>query len=376
MVSPFPRSGLAVGGVAAAVETLVLEISTRRDIEAIEVVSLRGDIGQAETLRINSKLAVHYLPGQRRGVKLTFGAWDYVRTRRIASKFGPTVVHGQGLSSEGDMATRLGFPSVVTIHGMVHLEARNRETTPVFGRLRVALVESMVQRVLRRAGVVISISDYDQRMLAGRIPGSVMAIPNAVRPDFFADEFEPSPSHRVLFAGLLVPRKNVCGIIRAFARVQAAVPQASLELAGDAPDKAYLENVMAEVRNQGAGAVAYLGNLTRDDLLARMRQTAVVVLFSEQETLPCIIAEAMASSRAVVSSSVGGIPEMVIDGHNGLLVRPGDEASLAACLITLLRNPDLRRAMGERGHAIASARWSPARIADDTIKAYRAALEP
>jgi glycosyltransferase involved in cell wall biosynthesis len=372
MVSRYPRGGFFNGGVAAAAETLALELSSRSDVEAIEVVNLRTDLAADETMRVNEKLTVRYLRGQRRGVKVTRALRDWSRVRQVAREFRPSVVHGQGLASDGDIATRLGRPSVVTIHGMVHLEARAIETVPVIGRLRVLLLDQLVNRVLRRASIVISISAYDQQVLADRISGSVRTIPNAVRNGLFASEYTPD-GNQMLFAGLVTPLKNVCGIVRAFARVRAAVPEASLALAGYAPDAEYLRSVMDEVDKHPPGSVAYLGNLTSDELGDALRRAAIVVLFSEQEVLPCIIAEAMASSRPVISSAVGGVPEMVSDGYTGLLVKPGDEEGLAAGLVKLLRDPAMRRRMAERAHAVARERWSPARVADDTIKAYRAA---
>jgi glycosyltransferase involved in cell wall biosynthesis len=373
MVSPFPRAGLANGGVAAAVETLALELSARRDVEAIEIVNLRRDITRHEVTVINPKLRVHHLPGQRRAALPTRSWWDYVRTRRIARRFRPDIVHGQGVFSEGDIATRLGFPSVVTIHGMPHIEARAREKAPVLGGLRVFLIERLVRRTLDRARMVISISDYDQGVLGNYVSGSVVRIPNAVREAVFGSE-PPPPGHRILFAGSLIPRKNVAGIVRAFGKVRAAVPGASLELAGFAPDPGYAGQIAAEIRKLATASIVYLGNLASDKLSAALKQAAVVVLFSEQETLPCIVAEAMASSRAVVSSNVGAVREMVVDGDTGLLVDPGDEDGLATCLIRLLQNPGLTRMMGERGHALARASWSAAQVVDETLNAYRALL--
>jgi glycosyltransferase involved in cell wall biosynthesis len=364
------------GGIASAVQPLAQELSTRSDVEAIEIVNLRRELTEYEAVPINGKLLVHYLPGQRRGVMATRAYWDYLRARRIASKFQPTVVHGQGLISGGHIATRLGYPSVVTIHGLPEAEASAREKGLVVGRVRVMLVKRAVVRALRQARLVISLSHYDQQVLGPGLRGAVVRIPNAVRHAFFASDPTPATNSRILFAGSILPLKNVCGIIRAFAKVNATLPEASLTLAGFAPDEAYFKQVMAEIRNQALHSVHYAGNLSTEELAAAMRRSGVVVLFSTQENMPCVIAEAMASSRAVVSSQVGGVPEMVKDGYNGCLVAPGDEDALSASLIRLLTDPELRRTMGERGHALARARWLPEAIADQTIKAYELALNP
>jgi glycosyltransferase involved in cell wall biosynthesis len=67
------------------------------------------------------------------------------------------------------------------------------------------------------------------------------------------------------------------------------------------------------------------------------------------EPCPTVLLEAMAAGRAVVASSVGGIPELVVDGETGLLVPPGDAAALRHALQRMLDDPTLRRRMGAAG---------------------------
>ena len=66
----------------------------------------------------------------------------------------------------------------------------------------------------------------------------------------------------------------------------------------------------------------------------------------------------MARRVPVVATDVGGIPEVVTDGVDGVLVPPGDPAALAAAIVELLRDPDLRRRLGEAGHATVADRFS------------------
>jgi glycosyltransferase involved in cell wall biosynthesis len=373
-VSAYPRNGVTIGGVESAVDALTGAMSSRPDIEAIELMHFRNDIVNYQHLQVNSKLGVHYMPGQKLWALPTHSWRDYVRAKRIARAFRPDIIHGEGLSSAGDIATRLSTPSVVTIHGMVHIETRARAHNRIIGYARVFLVDAMVRRVLHRARVVISISDYDQSVLQRYIPHSVVRIPNAVRPQFFFPVDSPQESQSILFAGVIGPLKNVDGIIRAFAKVQRLVPGATLNLAGPVINNRYFAGINNEIQEAGINNISYLGNLNGQDLFAALRRSTIVVLFSKQENLPCIIAEAMAMSKPVVSSNVGGVAEMVDHGHIGFLVNQGDEEGLAACLMKLLNEPHLRRSMGERAHKMALEKWEPQTVAGQTVRAYHLAL--
>jgi glycosyltransferase involved in cell wall biosynthesis len=79
------------------------------------------------------------------------------------------------------------------------------------------------------------------------------------------------------------------------------------------------------------------------------------VLSSRSEGLPLSIVEAMAAGLPVVAASVGGVPELVVDGETGFLIPPADEVALASALERLVSDADLRRRMGAAGHARAEA---------------------
>jgi glycosyltransferase involved in cell wall biosynthesis len=84
----------------------------------------------------------------------------------------------------------------------------------------------------------------------------------------------------------------------------------------------------------------------------------VCVLSSSSEGFSNSILEYMAARRPVVATDVGGVREAVEDGETGYLVGPGDDSSMAACIVYLLRDPEQARAMGERARAIVEHRFS------------------
>ncbi len=143
------------------------------------------------------------------------------------------------------------------------------------------------------------------------------------------------------YVGQLYAPKGVHVLIEAFAQVAQEFPTAQLYLIGDSciPEHAsYVAQLRFQVRMLGLeDRVVFLG--WRDDALAIMRQLTIVVHPSFAEGFGRSVLEAMALSRPVIATKVGGLREAIRDGQNGFLVPPGDVKELRACLRWLLANP-------------------------------------
>jgi glycosyltransferase involved in cell wall biosynthesis len=342
--------------------------------QVAQVIMLCFHTGHTSLQRtcVNDKLHIWYVRGQKRFRLLTRTLWQTWLTGRIAATFQPDILHGQGIGSHGDIVTQLSRPSVVTVHGLVHLEAQLHQRGSLKRVIRNHLLDSRVKRVLRRATSVISISNYDAQALAGLVRGQHAIIPNPIGPAFFQAPHQESSQLSVLFAGVLVRRKNIEGLLRAFALARQAVPDARLTFVGPAPDPVYASRIHEQVRSSGlVDAVSFAGHVDNERLLQEIGACRVITLFSHEETSPTILAQAMAMRKPVVASRVGGVPEMILDGENGFLVSPGDERAFAEQLMILLTSPELCRTMGRRGYEIARQRFEPSAIARRTVDVYQ-----
>jgi glycosyltransferase involved in cell wall biosynthesis len=185
---------------------------------------------------------------------------------------------------------------------------------------------------------------------------------------------EPPPSDgnpRLLCVGRLVPVKGHDTLLRAFAEARAAVPALTLDIAGDGPLRAGLEQLAAELGLDGA--VRFLGRV--DNVASEMERSFAVVVPSRGEGFGMVALEAAERGRPVIASAVGGLPEIVEDGVTGSLVPSDDVASLAAAIVGLVRDPERAAAMGRAARERAIAEFSLARCADRTAELYRAALD-
>jgi glycosyltransferase involved in cell wall biosynthesis len=149
------------------------------------------------------------------------------------------------------------------------------------------------------------------------------------------------------FVGRLDPVKNPEGFVRAAALVLARRPRARVAVAGEGPLRPGLAALAADLgiaaRFDWRGEVA--------DIVEFLAGVDIVVSSSRAEGLPNALLEAMAAARPVVATAVGGVPELVRDGVEGLLVPPDDPAALATAVDRLLADPALARRLGESGRA-------------------------
>lgn len=215
--------------------------------------------------------------------------------------------------------------------------------------------------VFRHADAVVAVSGAS---LGHGVPGSF-----TISPGVDAERFSPGPeppsaaAPSVLYVGRLERNsawKGVEVLVRAFARVHAARPEARLRLVGDGDARPGLEDL---ARDLGiADAVDFLGFRAGDDLVAEYRAATVLTLpsLSASESFGMTVVEAMACGRPVIGSRIGGIPEVIDDGGTGLLVPPGDAAALAAACLRILGDGDLADRMGAAGReeALATHGWS------------------
>lgn len=225
------------------------------------------------------------------------------------------------------------------------------------------------RRLLHRAGCVVCCSHFVRaRFLAASGYHAVRAhvIYNGAEPppvDAGADRATAKPwappgqGIVILFAGAIVPPKGVHHLVRAFARIDSAVPGAQLHIAGSArlwavpggnlQGEAYEQ----EVRHLARGLnVHFLGDIPRSQMGAVYSAADIVCVPSVwDEPFGMVACEAMAAGKPVVASAVGGIPEIVVDGETGLLAPPGDETALAEAILALANNPPLRTRMGQGG---------------------------
>ena len=178
------------------------------------------------------------------------------------------------------------------------------------------------------------------------------------------------PPTLALFVGRLVALKNVPVLLRALSLVP-AITRPHLVLAGEGP---LLGELRATAQRLGVAAhVHFLG--ARDDTASLMQCADVLVLPSREEGLSNVILEAMAAGCPVVASAVGGNPELVEHSRTGLLFPSDDATALAAALVRVACDPDLRLRFATSAGFRARSEFSIETMVRRTIACYERCLE-
>ncbi|MCS6844867.1 MAG: glycosyltransferase family 4 protein [Caldilineales bacterium] len=266
-------------------------------------------------------------------------------------------------SEYGLAALRSGFPTAVTIHGIPRREFWAFRT--LRNRLDLAVTVWQDELLARRVRHIVAIADYVVAQYRGRTKAQFHRIDVPIGDVFFAAP-ERSPDPRtLLLVGGMNERKDPMTLLAALRLLVGEPDLADLELriAGRVSETGFGARLRRTIADYGlAERVCFLGSLDQPALAQAYAASALTVLSSRQETSPAVLMEAMAARRPVVATDVGGVREIVEHGGSGLVVPPGDPPALAAAIAEVLRRPDSGAAMGQRGRALAEARYRRARV--------------
>lgn len=182
---------------------------------------------------------------------------------------------------------------------------------------------------------------------------------------------DPQP-FEVICVGRLTPAKGQAILLDAIARLRSAGRAVRLRVVGDGPDRPMLERITAE-RALGA-AVVFEGSVNQDRIRELYAAADAFALASFAEGIPVVLMEAMAMTIPCVTTFITGIPELIRDGQDGLLVAPSDAEGLAAAIARLMDDAELRRRLGAAGRARVEEKYNLHRNIDRLAAIFRRRL--
>jgi len=206
-----------------------------------------------------------------------------------------------------------------------------------------------------RAAFVVCVSSFAKRQVMAVAPverwRDLHIVHCGVDPSTYDEPTSEAGRFRVLAVGRLDKEKGLPVLLDAVKIVHDDVPALRVDLIGDGPERAALEQRVRELGLQEV--VRFLGSQSQAVVRGEMRTSDLFVMASFAEGLPVVLMEALAARTPVVSTNIMGVPELVEDGVMGRLVPPADVNALAAAMVEMAElTPEARRAMGEAGRSV------------------------
>lgn len=393
----FPQHGY--GGLERSASALMLHLLRR----GVDIALYTRALPPGEPVRVppgtQGRLTVHTarygrLPLPPNGIpaRLTnYRAFVDDMGRRVEGLAWPGHIDGiyaHGLCAWGvRRASEWGAPMVANPHGMEEFKI----TAPL-KRLAYAPFRAWVRAGCRAADRVVA-TDYAMRgevaALLGVNPEKVVALPNGVDIDEIMGAVDTATQHELaqrwpllgsssalkgISVGRMEANKGFEHLLRALAIIKGALGSDwSWALVGEGSIKDHLQSVAQQL---GLGAhVIFTGRLSETELHSLYALCNLFAHPTLYEGSSLVTLEAMAHGLPVVASAVGGIPDKVIEGETGFLVKPGDEAELASKVLWLATHPQERAVMGKRGAHLAADKFSWECVAAQTESLFQALVE-
>ena len=235
--------------------------------------------------------------------------------------------------------------------------------------VKKSLLGGLFLNIVKRADAIIALCAQAEKELvdSGFPRDRIVRIPNGVDLSLFKPDAEVTrlPAN-LLFVGRLDYMKGVDILLKSIASLQTGGNKISCDIIGDGPLKKALQQLACELGI--ADKVTFAGACT--NVLPYLQKASCFVLPSRSEGMPNVILEAMACGLPIIATLVGGIPDIITDGRNGLLIPPDDVPALSLALAKLLADRNLANRLGKQAGMDAEEHFSIDKVADVYFALY------
>lgn len=261
-----------------------------------------------------------------------------------------------------------GIPYLVIIHGPPDLEVPNETVR----RMQCFLIHTATR--------VVCVSKDLMRLVQSNCAVNSQffnVIPNGFDETEIRQALTLMPAGTVraelVFVGSLDQNKDPLTLIRCFKIVSESTPDAQLTVVGTGPLESRVRELVVKERLQDR--IVFHDFMKHSELLTLLARSTLLVVTSHQEGMPTIVIEALALGKPVIASAVGGLPEIISNGENGFLTRPGEAERLAEYILQILKDEDLRNGMSYAARQTAmNYKWS--HVTELYVDLFRSIVKP
>ena len=386
------------GGVGSYTVELIKSLPKNVDIDVITLKrSIKGMAnGNHNDAIVESilkrKVNVHYLSESHENFfyNLSFQSNIFFRLPLISKKNNFDIIHSH-LVHMPDVYLQLfrqtTVPTVVTLHGTIQmlrdhaiiardlfhdLEAGEKSILRFY-----PIIRQLQDFYAKRVSHFIAVSKVTKEMATKHLgvdPSKISLVYNGVDTDLFhlpnEDELNLRNSNpTIVYVGRIIAKKGIDILIKAMPDVLRVTPKARFLFVGGGNTAFYQKLIESQgVSTDNYSFTGHLGYLERSRV---MREATIFVNPSFFENCSISILEAMSSGCAVIASKVGGNPELIRSGRNGLLVPPFDHGAFAKSIISLLCDESENRLLGKTARMTVEQSFTSKKCAEETYKVYQ-----
>ena len=372
MLGPYPIDGEInniYGGVQAVVVNMVKGLSRFQGLE-IHVITASKSIKKNKDF-IFKGIHIHGIPIDRKFGNITF----YARTRKLICKkiaeVNPDLIHSHMFGYYTLAGLDSGHKNiVVSTHGLSNGSWNKK--AGFLEKIRYDLQDRLYMKCFRGSDKIIANSPYTVESLSGAKKFKIYELNNPVSDIFFTSNNADEEEKRILFAGNICQAKGIMVILESLNALRNRAEGISVKLAGPIADENFYIKVVNYIRKNGLDSyVTLLGGLNEHELKKEYEKASIFVFPSYQDVAPVALLQAMAAGKAIVASSIGGIPHIIDDSINGFLIKPGDADSLAEKINLFIKDAGLRRKLGFNAHKKVSENNRIDIVADNLYRIYQ-----
>lgn len=267
------------------------------------------------------------------------------------------------------LAKKLGIKTCLNIHGIIELEQDLEPKNPILYEL--GLLKTII--ACKIADVIVVNSRWMLNEVTTRYkvpPNKIIVIPNGINIEEFSlynGSLKLDGEPAIVFVGRVNKIKGIDILIKAVSLLKPRLPNLKLYIIG----KGKLREFQQLVYNEGLEKnIIFLGPKPRGVLIKYLKSADICVVPSIYESFGIVVLEALAADKPVIASKTGGIPDIIKDGENGILVHPGDPEDLAEAILKLSKDTQLRAKLSQNARkTITKYDWH--NIAKRYVQLYR-----
>jgi glycosyltransferase involved in cell wall biosynthesis len=177
----------------------------------------------------------------------------------------------------------------------------------------------------------------------------------------------------ILFVGRLIPVKNISFLIQSFSNALKRLSELKLVLVGDGNEKSKLQQMTMSLKINNN--VTFAGSQKTDRVIEYYNKADIFVLPSSYDNFPNVILEAMACELPIIATNVGGVPDQMKHNENGFIVKSNCMNEMVDAILTLGRQPDLRKMMGKKNRSEIIEKYSWQRSTFQLVDLYNQYLK-